>query len=168
MQTTQWREEIEVVDPNPNNKILHHTIATPETTLTYKTGGNLTTTWITEFLVKQHEDVYQIQRYMPVTTLDNEKIAGTYDEIGDAGILRGFVWGDQAGCWQHACCLMQPARLILEAVDNPDWVHEFLRILLKKKLRFIRNRKSASFVRVKSLDSYLFARNVKQSTVINV
>ena len=137
VQTPEWREEIEVVDPNPNNKILHHTITTPEGTLTYKTGGNLTTTWITRFMIEEHDDIHLIEKYMPVATLDKEKIAGTYEEIGDTGILRGFVWGDQAGCWQHACCLMEPVRLILETVDNPDWVHEFLRILLDKKLRFI-------------------------------
>jgi uroporphyrinogen-III decarboxylase len=57
--------------------------------------------------------------------------------VGDAGVLRGFVWGDQAGCWQHACCLMDVNNLILEAHDNPDWLHRLLGILLEKKLRFI-------------------------------
>ena len=137
VQTPQWREEIEVVDGNPQNKILHHVITTPDGTLTYKTGGNLTTTWITEFLVKEHEDIHLIEKYMPVATLDRQAIANTYDEVGDRGILRGFVWGDQAGCWQHACCLMEPERLILETVDDPDWVHAFMRVLLDKKLRFI-------------------------------
>ncbi len=137
VQTPEWREEIEVVDPNPNDKILHHTITTPEGKLTYKTGGNLTTTWITEFLVKNHEDIDFIEKYMPVPQLNKEQIAAAYDEIGDAGILRGFVWGDQAGCWQHACCLMETQQLIMETFDNPDWVHRFLKILLDKKLHFI-------------------------------
>ncbi|HPA44739.1 MAG TPA: uroporphyrinogen decarboxylase family protein [bacterium] len=137
VQTPQWREEIEVIDPNPNNKILHHTITTPEGVLTYKTGGNLKTTWITEYLVKRHEDIELIRKYMPVAKLDRAKIAAAYDEVGDAGILRGFVWGDQAGCWQHACCLIETDRLILETEDHPDWVHAFLKILLEKKLQFI-------------------------------
>jgi len=42
---------------------------------------------------------------MPVPTLDPEPLARVYDEVGDSGIVRGFVWGDQAGCWQHAACL---------------------------------------------------------------
>lgn len=29
------------------------------------------------------------------------------------------------------------AEMVLECLDNPDWVHEFLGILLEKKLRFI-------------------------------
>jgi len=137
VQAPEWQEEIAVVDPTPTNKLLHHTITTPEANLTYKTGGNLTTTWITEYLIKKHEDIDLIEKYMPVAKLDREKIAREHDRIGDAGILRGFVWGDQAGCWQHACCLMEAQNLILEAVDNPGWVHRLLKILLEKKLRFI-------------------------------
>jgi len=137
LQTPQWREDIDVIDPNPLNKILHHTITTPEGTLTYKTGGNLTTTWITEYLIKHHDDIDLIDKYMPVAQLDQQQVANQYNAIGDAGILRGFVWGDQAGCWQHACCLMDVQNLIIEAFDHPDWVHRLMSVLLKKKLRFI-------------------------------
>jgi uroporphyrinogen decarboxylase len=137
VQTPQWREDIEVVDADRDNRILHHTITTPEGTLTYKTGGDRTTTWITEYLIKRHEDVELIARYMPVARVDKQKISAAYDAVGDAGILRGFVWGDQAGCWQHACCLMDAQQLILEAFDNPDWVHRLMQVLLEKKLRFI-------------------------------
>jgi uroporphyrinogen-III decarboxylase len=137
VQTRQWREEIDIIDPAPTHKIFHHRIITPEGILTYKTGGNLATTWITEYLIKRHEDIDLIEKYMPVGCLDKEKVWREYDRLGDAGILRGFVWGDQAGCWQHACCLMDSRHLILEAVDHPDWVHRLLKILLEKKLRFI-------------------------------
>ncbi len=137
VQSDQWRDDISVNDPNPLNKVLHHTITTPEGSLTYKTCGNLTTTWITEYLIKRHEDVELIEKYMPVAKLDKRKISEAYDEIGDAGILRGFVCGDQAGCWQHACCLMEPQALMLEALENPQWTHRLMRVLLDKKLRFI-------------------------------
>ena len=136
-QSDEWRDEITVVDPHPDHKVLHHTIHTPGGTLTYKTEGNRKTTWITEYLIKQHEDVDLIARYMPVAKLDKGPVEEAYDEVGDRGILRGFVWGDQAGCWQHACCLMDIQDLILEAFDNPDWVHRLLSALLEKKLRFI-------------------------------
>ncbi|MHC4123164.1 MAG: uroporphyrinogen decarboxylase family protein [Planctomycetota bacterium] len=137
LQTPEWKEEIKVVDSNPDNRILHHIITTPTGTLTYKTGANRMTTWITEYLVKQHEDIDLIEKYMPVAKLDKEKVAKLYDLVGDAGILRGFVWGDQVGCWQHACCLMDVNKLILEAIDNPDWMHRFMKMLLERKLRFI-------------------------------
>lgn len=137
VQTPAWRETIAVINPDPDDKVLHHTITTPHGYLTYKTGGNRTTTWITEYLIKKPEDVELIERYMPVARLDQTKVQKAYDELGDAGILRGFVWGDQAGCWQHACCLMDAQQLIVEALDHPDWVHRLLRVLLAKKLRFI-------------------------------
>jgi len=137
VQAPQWRDEVEVVQDNPDDRILHHVIHTPEGTLTYKTGANRTTTWITEYLIKRDEDIELIRKYMPVAALDKAKVAAAYDEVGDAGILRGFVWGDQAGCWQHACCLMDVQELIVKAMTDPDWVHALMRILLDKKLRFI-------------------------------
>ena len=80
-------------------------------------------TWITEYLIKQHEDIELIRKYMPVPALDLSRSRKRYDEVGDAGILRGFVWGDQAGCWQHAACLNDITELIYAAIDQPDWVH---------------------------------------------
>jgi len=135
--TPEWREEIEIVRDHPDDKLLNHRITTPGGQLTYKTGGNRTTTWITEYLIKRHEDVELIAKYLPVAKLNAQAISKEYDRIGDAGILRGFVWGDQAGCWQHACCLMSEEELILECFDNPDWVHRLLQTLLERKLRFI-------------------------------
>ena len=137
VQTDDWREDIQVVDSDPDHKLLDHIITTPGGRLTYKTGGDRTTTWILEYLVKKHDDIELIAKYMPVAKLNKENISREYDRVGDAGILRGFVWGDQAGCWQHACCLMDVEKLILETFDHPDWVHRFLQILLEKKLRFI-------------------------------
>ncbi len=137
VQSDEWREEITVIDPTPTNKLLDHTIHTPDGTLTYKTGGNLTTTWITEYLIKKPEDVELIEKYMPVPTMDQAPVAELYDRVGDRGIVRGFVWGDQAGCWQHACCLIDIQDLILACYDDPEWVHRLLRVLLDKKLRFI-------------------------------
>ena len=137
VQTAQWRDEITVVKADPDDKIVHHRIVTPKGRLTYKTGANRVTTWITEYLIKNHDDLDLIEQFMPVAKLDQRAIRREYDRVGDAGILRGFVWGDQAGCWQHACCLMDVQELIIETFDNPDWVHRLLNVLLEKKLRFI-------------------------------
>ena len=135
--TPQWRDEIEVLKDDPEDKVLHHTIHTPEGVLTYKTGGNQATTWILDYLIKRHEDIELFRKYMPVASVERGQITAAYDAVGDAGVLRGFVWGDQAGCWQHACCLMEPQALIMECLENPDWVHSLLRILCDKKLQFI-------------------------------
>jgi len=143
--TAGWNDEVTIVSSDPDNRVYHHVITTPEGSLTYKTAGDRKTTWITEYLVKRDDDIELIRKYMPVPVLDLKPLARAYDEVGDSGILRGFVWGDQAGCWQHAACLMDITELIFRAKDTPQWVHEFLRILLEKKLQFVEGMKGAKF-----------------------
>lgn len=143
--TPEWIDQTQIISNDPENRVVHHEIRTPGGTLTYKTGGDRKTTWITEYLIKQPEDIELIRRYMPVPKLDLAPIRAAYDEVGDHGILRGFVWGDQAGCWQHACCLIDINRLLLLCFDEPRWVHELLVILLEKKLRFVESMKGAKF-----------------------
>ncbi len=143
--TPQWIDDVTVVRDDPDDRIIHHEIRTPDGTLTYKTAGDRKTTWITEYLIKTTEDIEPIRKYMPVPKLDLQPIRAAYDELGDRGILRGFVWGDQAGCWQHACCLMDINRLLMLCFDQPDWVHELLDVLLEKKLRFVESMKGAKF-----------------------
>ena len=132
-----WREESAVVKDDPDDHIRHYTITTPGGTLTYKTGGNRMTTWITEYLIKKPEDVELIAKYMPVPRLNKLAAAKAYERLGDDGILRGFVWGDQAGCWQHACSLYGEQEMIYSAHDDPAWVHRVMEVLLAKKLQFI-------------------------------
>ena len=143
--TREWRDEVTVVSADPENRIAHHAIRTPGGILTYKTAGDQKTTWITEYLIKRDEDLDLLRKYMPVPSLNPAPIAEAYDEVADRGILRGFVWGDQAGCWQHACCLFDVSELILRCFTQPDWVHELLSILLEKKLRFVESMKGARF-----------------------
>jgi uroporphyrinogen-III decarboxylase len=141
----EWRDDVAIISDKPDNRIYHHAIRTPEGTLTYKTAGNRMTTWITEYLIKHDEDIRLIEKYMPVPRLDPVAVNRAYDGLGDRGILRGFVWGDQVGCWQHAACLIDVQELILRCFDKPDWVHALLRILLEKKLRFIETMKGGRF-----------------------
>jgi len=143
--SSEWRDDVEIISDEPDNRVYHHTIWTPGGTLTYKTAGNRMTTWITEYMIKQDEDIRLIEKYMPVPRLDPAAVSRAYDGLGDRGILRGFVWGDQAGCWQHAACLIDAQELILRCFDKPDWVHELLSILLEKKLRFIETMKGGKF-----------------------
>jgi uroporphyrinogen decarboxylase len=142
---TDWRDDVEVLSADLDNRVCRHTIRTPGGTLTYSAAGNRATTWITEYLIKRDEDIFLIDKYMPVPDLERAAVSKLYDKVGDKGILRGFVWGNQAGCWQHAACLMDIQELILRAIDNPDWVHDLLEILLRKKLRFIETMKGAKF-----------------------
>jgi hypothetical protein len=145
LNTPQWRDEALAVSDEPDNRIVHHIIHTPEGRLTYNTAGDRKTTWITDYLIKRDEDIRLIEKYMPVPRLSLAPVAKKYKEVGDAGILRGFVWGDQAGCWQHAACLIDIQALIMATFDKPRWVHELLGILLEKKLRFIESMNGAKF-----------------------
>lgn len=145
LNTDTWKDEPETVSDNPDNRVTNHIIHTPDGILTYKTAGNRRTTWITEYLIKNDEDIDIIRKFMPVPKLTLDPIVKKYDEVGDDGILRGFVWGDQAGCFQHAACLMDINELILACFDKPDWVHELLSLLLNKKLDFIASMKGAKF-----------------------
>ena len=143
--TATWRDEVTVVRNDPDDRVMHHTIHTPAGTLTYKTAGDRKTTWITEYLIKHDEDLDLIRNYMPAPALDLRPVADAYDRVGDRGILRGFVWGDQAGCWQHACCLADVNDLIPRCLTEPDWVHTLLSVLLEKKLRFVESMEGAKF-----------------------
>ena len=145
LSTDTWRDEARVISDGPDNRVVHHSIHTPEGVLTYKTAGDRKTTWITEYLIKQDEDIYLIKKYMPVPRLDLKSVAKKYDEVGDKGILRGSIWGDQGGCWQHAACLYEVSKLIIATFERPDWVHELLQILLEKKLLFIESMNGAKF-----------------------
>jgi uroporphyrinogen decarboxylase len=145
LNTPSWRDIADIVSADADHRIVHHTIETPGGILTYKTEGDRKTTWIAEYLVKRDEDILLVEKYMPVPRLDLRPVVRAYDEVGDRGILRGFVWGDQAGCWQHAACLYDIQALILATFDKPAWVHAFLNILLLKKLQFIESMNGAKF-----------------------
>ncbi|MCL5103125.1 MAG: uroporphyrinogen decarboxylase family protein [Armatimonadetes bacterium] len=135
-QTPDWKVEIDVVKNTLTHRILKYRVSTPKGELTYATEGNEQTTWLTEHIIKRPEDIEKLA-YMPVSKLDKIKIADAYDKIGDAGIMRGFVWGDQAGSWQHACCLAGTQEMIMYAMDDPEWTHALLKLLNDKKLLFI-------------------------------
>jgi len=135
--TPDWLATSEELDASPGERRFRITIATPGGTLTKLAGTNAITSWDIDPLVKRHEDIELIDRYMPVPKLDHETLRRDYDILGDDGIMRGFVIGDQGGCWQQACCLVGTQELIMEATDYPDWVHTLLQILWRKKEQFI-------------------------------
>jgi len=143
--TSTWKDQVRIISNDPDQRKIQHTIVTPEGELTYETESNRTTTWITEYLIKQEDDIDLIRKYMPVQTLDVKQVQAEYDRIGDRGILRGLAWGNQAGCWQDAATLMDVTDLIYRTYDKPDWVHALLKILLDKKLQFIESMKNARF-----------------------
>lgn len=117
--------------------VTYTTIETPDGTLTMSEGHSPETDWVIDHLIKEPEDIQLIRKYRPIPVFDREGTKKVYDELGDNGILRSFICGMQGGCWQDACELFGVENLIFATYDDPDWVHEFLNILLEQKLKYI-------------------------------
>jgi len=135
--TPQWQVDVRTTCSGPSQWVTEYTIVTPEGTLTQKDETNEFTTWTTQYLIKRPEDMRLIQKYLPVPKLNKDFVRNRKRELGEHGILRGLVFGEQAGPWQHAACLFGVEPLILATYDDSAWVHELLASLTEKKLRFI-------------------------------
>ncbi len=133
----QWQVETRTTPINPDQWITDYTISTPEGVLTQKTESNEFTTWILEHLIKRPEDMGLVNKYLPVPRLNKDIVRWKKKELGEDGILRGLVFGEQAGPWQHAAELYGVEPLIMATYDAPAWVHELLASLTQKKLQFI-------------------------------
>ncbi|MDZ4742842.1 MAG: uroporphyrinogen decarboxylase family protein [Verrucomicrobiota bacterium] len=143
---SEWIETIEEMDSPEDERRYRHTVITPEGKLEKLMGSNDYTCWNITHFIKKHEDIELLRKYLKPPILDHQNISEAYDQVGDDGIVRGFIFGDQGGCWQQATCMMGTQEMIYECADNPEWVHEFLRILCDKKLEFIHNElKGAKF-----------------------
>lgn len=136
-ESPDWRVAEEPFTTAQGRPARRVTITTPGGTLTQVIERHPTTEWMTEYLVKRPEDVELLVRYMPVPRLDQAALSRAYDDLGDDGIMRGFIWGLEGGCWQDACALHGLEPMLRAARRQPDWVHHFLRILQEKKLRFV-------------------------------
>ena len=117
---------------------ISHGINTPGGMLTEKMIRSEYTVTTTEYLVKQPEDIYLIQKYLPSSEIDVDAARSVLAGVGQDGILRSGTNGPQGSPWQDACCYCGTMNMIYKAHDEPDWTHEFLEILLHKKLEFYR------------------------------
>jgi uroporphyrinogen decarboxylase len=143
-----WRIEMEDV-PVDKGRLTHYRFVTPSRTLTMALQSNQYTSWVTENLVKQKDDIDAIGAYVTTPLCDVEAVNREADAYGETGLIRGHipsfdVFG-QPGCWQDACCLYGTEKMIMETFDDPSWVHQFLRILQKRKLGYIASMKGARF-----------------------
>jgi hypothetical protein len=122
---------------------------TPQGTLSMVTQSNEHTTWVTEHLIKSTRDIDLIGAYATSPVCDVEAVNQVAQEYGERGIVRSHipcfdVFG-QPGTWQDACCLYPTEQLILATYDDPAWVHDFLRILQRRKKVYIQSMVGAQF-----------------------
>ena len=120
------------------------TVETPAGELHWVEESDEYTAWVTEYPIKDLEQVRLIEKYWPVPGCDHKTLRAAQARLGEDGIIRGFGWGfQQAGPWQDACRWVGTERMILLTYDEPAWVQEFLHILTDKKLRFIETMRGA-------------------------
>jgi hypothetical protein len=107
------------------------------------------TAWVAEPLIKNKRDIDVIGKYATTPNCDVEAVNRTAAEFGQRGLVRGHIccadiFG-QPGCWQDACCLVGTERMIMEANDDPAWVHELLQMLQRRKMGFIESLAGAHY-----------------------
>ena len=131
----------------------YHTVryrfVTPKGELSMVLQSNEHTAWVAEYLIKEKSDIDLIGEFATAPQCDVEAVNETADAFGDRGIIRGHiccfdVFG-QPGTWQDAACLVGIEKLILATYDDPQWAHELLRILQRRKKTFVRSLAGARY-----------------------
>jgi uroporphyrinogen decarboxylase len=143
-----WRIEKDNV-PDPQFKTIRYNFITPDGNLSTILQSNDQTSWVTEHLIKEKSDIDIIAKNVTYPLVDIEAINKIAKDFGERGMVRGHipcfdVFG-QPGCWQDACCLYGTEKMIMAAFDDPNWVKEFLTILQKRKLHFIKSLQGAQY-----------------------
>ena len=134
--TNDWKEEV-VTSQKDDITVWDYTITTPGGKLTYQLSGNKFTSWYSEHMIKDYDDIYLFKKYYPRMELKRKELEEHYDTLGNDGIARVGVPNFQGGCYQAAQVLYGTEQLIYECFDNPEWVTEFLDILLERRLEYI-------------------------------
>lgn len=146
--TDEWRIYWEEIPNRPHNPVRYNFV-TPDGTLTMVIESNEHTGWVAEYLIKNKSDIDILGKYMTAPKSDVEAVNATAAAFGDRGLIRGHiccfdVFG-QPGCWADAACLYRIDDLILATYDDPEWVHELLGILQRRKKTYIESMEGARF-----------------------
>jgi uroporphyrinogen decarboxylase len=145
----QWRVYSEDL-PGHEYPTTRYTYVTPKGKLTTVVQSNEHTTWVTEYVIKQKQDIDLIAEFLPVPSCDVAAVNRATEEYGERGLVRGagfsfdLLYG-QPGCWQDAACLVDIQELILATFDDPEWVHALLQVLLAKKKVFVQSLRGARY-----------------------
>lgn len=143
-----WRIEAEELS-DPQYKTRRLTIHTPKGDLTCVLQYNEHTMWLTEHIIKQDTDLALIAEYMTMPVLDVAEVNRQAEAAGEHTLVRGhipcFDFFGQPGCWQDASCLMGIEPLIMKTFTDPEWVHELLGVLKRRKLAYVQSLKGAKY-----------------------
>lgn len=143
-----WQITTESI-PNNRYETIRYTITTPKGKLTTTLQRNEYTAWVSEHLVKEKSDIDLIGEYVTAPLCDVERVNQEAANFGEQGLIRGAICGfdiyGQPGTWQDAAVLVGIEGLILATFDAPEWVHELLEILYRRKETYIRSLKGAKY-----------------------
>ena len=143
-----WRFRIEEI-PDPVYKKQRFIIQTPKGELSMALQADRHSTWVAEYLIKEKRDIDLIAEYMTYPICDVSAINERAEVWGQRGLFRGhiccFDGFGQPGTWQDAACIVGIQKLIMATFDDPQWVHELLSILQKRKLHYIQSLKGANY-----------------------
>ena len=68
-------------------------VSTPKKELSMVLQSNAYTTWITEPIIKEKEDIDVLERYLPMPLMDVQASLDARERIGDRGIVRTHIPG---------------------------------------------------------------------------
>jgi len=143
-----WRIEAEKI-PHPKYDALRYLLITPKKTLTMVLESDAHTTWVSERMIKEKNDVDILAEYAPAPLCDVDAVNRQVVETGGKGMIRGTLPGfdiyGQPGCWQDAAVLFGVEALIMQTFEDPEWVHDFLKIMQQKKEKFVSSMEGANF-----------------------
>lgn len=146
--TDQWRVFAEEV-PGQKYETTRYRFATPKGELTMVLQANEHTAWVSEHIIKHKEDIDLIGEYVTAPKCDVEAVNKVVEEYGDRGIVRGwfccFDTFGQGGTWAEACAIAGSEQMIFATRDDPQWVHEFLGILERRKRTYIESMAGARY-----------------------
>jgi hypothetical protein len=139
-----WRVESTLLSPDTTRYHIH----TPGGSLSMVLRRGPQTDWVLERPLKEKGHLELFRRYAPLGICDLEAVRRKAASLKD-GILRGAVPGfeiyGQPGCWQDAVELFGIQELIMETMDDPLWVREFLTVLRDRKTVQVGSMEGAPF-----------------------
>jgi hypothetical protein len=143
-----WRIEAEKIF-HPKYNAVRYLLITPKKTLTMVLESDAHTTWVSERMIREKNDIEILAEYAPTPLCDVEAVNRQVVEIGGKGMIRGTLPGfdiyGQPGCWQDAAVLFGVEALIMQTFEDPEWVHHFLKIMQQRKEKFINSLEGAKF-----------------------
>jgi len=146
--SNDWRINTQDI-PHKQYKTVRYNFITPKKTLSMVLQSDIYTAWVIERLIKDRNDIDLIAEFAPAPKCDVDGVNAKAKEFGERGIVRGFissfdVYG-QSGCWQDAAVLYGIVELIEATIEDPEWVHRFLKILFERKKTFIESTQGANY-----------------------